>query len=302
MLRIKTFLMPVFPRIRYNVYKLYSKAAEQPEAALSLTDALGAQTAQTSKSRSNTHSPNESKKSVELEAISSPTVTSNPSTSTQNIQPPMESQNSAEIASAVVKKPGGCNKKAAPKGKKGKKCGQPKPVQPQDPGPPGGYYIHDKCDIYDIPKTNAKKWRTISYALVPLALGLSAFILATKEEAPEPEYIPYEYMYRRTKRFAWRDGKTSLFHGPNNLIPEEEEERLDREAEEKQAQAQTPPKKGEKAPPPAEKEARYKKHINEQEDKIKKREQHAHEELERRKKRHEEERANQPIVENPKET
>ncbi|XP_037819429.1 uncharacterized protein LOC119608915 [Lucilia sericata] len=271
MLRLKPFLQPVFHRIRYNIYKLYSKAAEQPEAALSLTDALGAQTEQTSKSRTNVHLSNEA----------------------------IESQKSEEMSNAGLKKPGGCNKKAAPKGKKGKKCGQPKPVPPQDPGPPGGYYIQDKCDIYDIPKTNAKKWRTISYALVPLALGLSAFILATKEEAPEPEYIPYEYMYRRTKRFAWRDGKTSLFHGPNNLIPEEEEERLDREAEEKQAQP-TPPKKGEKAPPPAEKEARYKKHINEEQDKIKKREQHAHEELERRRKRHEEERANQPIAETQK--
>ncbi|XP_065360320.1 uncharacterized protein LOC135954174 [Calliphora vicina] len=272
MLRLKPFINLTFSKIHNNVYKLYSKAAEQPEAALSLTDALGAQTEGTDRS---------------TPAI---TIAFNPCKSMSIVSVSAESQQSAESGRGGPKKAGGCNKQVAPKGKKGKKCGQPKPVQPKDPGPPGGYYILDKCDIYEIPKTNAKKWKAISYALVPLALGLSAIVLATREEGPEPEYIPYEYMYRRTKRFPWRDGKTSLFHGPNNLIPEEEEERLDREAEEKQAQT-PPPKKGEKAPPTAEKDnVRYKKHVNEEEDKIKKREQHAQEELERRKKRHEEER------------
>lgn len=267
MLRLKSFISRILPRTQNNVYKLYSKPAEQLGPVINVT---------------------ENQKDAIPEITTKATINEIPIT-TDPISTQLQKITESCDTTSESKKTTGCSNRPAPKSKKGKKCGQPKPIPPQDPGPPGGYYIQDKCGIYDIPKANSKKWRTISYALIPFALGLSALVLATKEELPEPDYIPYEYMYRRTKRFAWRDGKTSLFHGPNNLIPEEEEERLDREAEEKQANVPppTPTKKGDPPPPPPEKEIRYKKHISEEEEKIKKRDQHAREELERRKRRHE---------------
>lgn len=83
-------------------------------------------------------------------------------------------------------------------------------------------YIHDKCDIFELPKGNSKCFRLISYCLLPLIGGLSGYVL-TQHDDRERTFVPYEYMYRRLKRFAWGDGKTTFFHGPNNFRPEKEQ-------------------------------------------------------------------------------
>ena len=286
MLKFKSIAPFVLSNIRNGGLQLYSKAASQAEPALNMPDALGAKVQE-----------------EPVKPASNPVpVVETSVEKTEKTLTSVETDQKADVttaSAAPAKKPKGCKQAGgAAKGKKGKKCGQPKPPPPpRPPGPPGGTYLEDKCGWYDIPKHNTKKWRKISYALIPFALGLSALVLATRKEPPEQDYIPYEYMYMRTKRFPWRDGKTSLFHGPNNIIPEEEEERIDREAEEAPPPDAPPAdKKGAPADKKAEaggKEPRYKKSVDEHEEKVKLRDQHAKEELERRKKRHEQEKAKQ---------
>lgn len=267
MYKFKSILPLILSNLRNGRLQLYCKAVSRLEPALCLTDALGTKTEdETVKTTSNQPvEPNLKQTEKTILHIQS------------EINPQTNIISSSDAGRNKSKE---CKNKVPPKGKKGKKCGQTMPPPP--PRNPGSC-LEDKCGMFEIPKHNSKKWRTISYALVPFALGLCALVFATKKEHPEPDYIPYEYMYIRTKRFPWGDGKKSLFHGPNNLIPEEEEERLDKKEKE------NPP--DEKKDGSDGKRPRYKKSVCEKEEKLKLREQHAKEELERRKKRHEEERA-----------
>lgn len=142
----------------------------------------------------------------------------------------------------------------------------------------------DESKCIEKPQTSTF-WRNFSYAAIPLIIALSVLILGMPHKEEHVEYIPYEYMYRSTRSYPWGDGKHSFFHGKYNLIPEEEEKRIDREIEEN-----TPPppeKKPKKPPPPPPKEPRYKSTVNVLEEKKKLREQHANEEAQRRKRRRE---------------
>uniref|UniRef100_A0A1A9VDW5 Uncharacterized protein n=1 Tax=Glossina austeni TaxID=7395 RepID=A0A1A9VDW5_GLOAU len=129
--------------------------------------------------------------------------------------------------------------------------------------------IMDKCQKFGSTHNDTSFWRKVSLAAIPFAFGLSAFIFATRGEHEKDDFIPYEFLYRRNKRFPWGDGKYSLLHGKNNYDPEEEEAKIDEEAEED-------------GPPTP----RYKKTKDPLEEKKQLREKHADKGLERRKKRH----------------
>lgn len=82
-------------------------------------------------------------------------------------------------------------------------------------------YIVDKCDMFDKPKGHSKPYRMLSYCIIPLIVTF-AYHLFSHHEEHDVHYVPYEYMYKRTKKFFWGDHRKSFFHGPNNLIPDEE--------------------------------------------------------------------------------
>ncbi|XP_003427090.1 keratin-associated protein 10-6-like [Nasonia vitripennis] len=67
-------------------------------------------------------------------------------------------------------------------------------------------------------------WRlVVLFGLLPLIFISAGITMRNVEEErnePRPEFIPYEYMYRRTKRFPWGDGNHTLFHNPvKNPVP-----------------------------------------------------------------------------------
>jgi len=75
-----------------------------------------------------------------------------------------------------------------------------------------------------------KKWRAATFlAAIPVLIvgHLNAFVFVDPEEHKRPEFVPYEHMRTRTKRFPWGDGNHSLMHNPQvNALPDgyEEEE------------------------------------------------------------------------------
>ncbi|GJQ80918.1 hypothetical protein Trydic_g4735 [Trypoxylus dichotomus] len=71
-----------------------------------------------------------------------------------------------------------------------------------------------------------KVWRNLSFfvAFPAIALcGLNCYI--SHEHNEQPEFVKYEYLALRTKRFPWGNGNRSLFHNPHaNALPEGYEE------------------------------------------------------------------------------
>ncbi|EAT48020.1 AAEL000929-PA [Aedes aegypti] len=68
-----------------------------------------------------------------------------------------------------------------------------------------------------------KKWKNLSLFVAFPAVGLAmvnAFVQHSSEERERPEFVPYEHMRIRTKRFPWGEGQRSLFHNPHvNPLP-----------------------------------------------------------------------------------
>ncbi|XP_055524451.1 cytochrome c oxidase subunit 6A, mitochondrial [Wyeomyia smithii] len=70
-----------------------------------------------------------------------------------------------------------------------------------------------------------KVWKKLSFFVALPAVGLcmlNAYLKHQEEHGhPRPEFVPYEHMRIRTKRFPWGDGKKSLFHNSHtNPLPD----------------------------------------------------------------------------------
>ncbi|XP_014223522.1 cytochrome c oxidase subunit 6A1, mitochondrial-like [Trichogramma pretiosum] len=66
-----------------------------------------------------------------------------------------------------------------------------------------------------------KMWKNLTYYVVPVVLGLAgASVYINTEEPERPEFIPYEHLRIRSKRFPWGDGNRTFFHNPHvNALP-----------------------------------------------------------------------------------
>ncbi|XP_055615541.1 cytochrome c oxidase subunit 6A, mitochondrial-like [Toxorhynchites rutilus septentrionalis] len=69
-----------------------------------------------------------------------------------------------------------------------------------------------------------KLWKKLSFFVALPGVGLcmlNAYLKHQEEHGhSRPEFLPYEHMRIRTKRFPWGDGTRSLFHNPHtNPLP-----------------------------------------------------------------------------------
>jgi len=69
-----------------------------------------------------------------------------------------------------------------------------------------------------------KLWKNMSlYLALPCVLVMSVYNfmhMAQEGEHAQPEFIPYDHLRIRNKRFPWGDGQKSLFHNPHmNPLP-----------------------------------------------------------------------------------
>ncbi|CAH2265064.1 cytochrome c oxidase subunit 6A1, mitochondrial-like [Pararge aegeria] len=67
-----------------------------------------------------------------------------------------------------------------------------------------------------------KLWKNLSFfvAVPAIGLGMVNAYLAHQEPHERPEFVAYDYLRIRTKRFPWGDGQKSLFHNPHlNALP-----------------------------------------------------------------------------------
>ncbi|CAL8101271.1 unnamed protein product [Orchesella dallaii] len=78
---------------------------------------------------------------------------------------------------------------------------------------------------------STKLWKNISlFVALPCVVVMSVNVgLHMKHEfecpPPRPEFIPYEHLRIRNKRFPWGDGQKSLFHNSHlNPLPDGYEE------------------------------------------------------------------------------
>lgn len=68
-------------------------------------------------------------------------------------------------------------------------------------------------------------WKRLTFfvALPAVGLGMLNAYLGHQEDhdKPRPEFVKYDYLRVRTKRFPWGDGNKSLFHNPHvNALPD----------------------------------------------------------------------------------
>lgn len=74
-------------------------------------------------------------------------------------------------------------------------------------------------------QVNPELWRKVSlFVCLPcIAMAMVNTYLGQVEHAkkPRPDFVPYEYLYIRRKRFPWGDGNHSIFHNPHtNALPD----------------------------------------------------------------------------------
>ncbi|KAK9512989.1 hypothetical protein O3M35_001285 [Rhynocoris fuscipes] len=70
----------------------------------------------------------------------------------------------------------------------------------------------------------SKFWKNVSLFLGIPAVGLcmlNAYLGHSQSEVHRPEFVKYEYLRMRTKKFPWGDGNHSLIHNPHtNALPD----------------------------------------------------------------------------------
>ncbi|XP_026464001.1 cytochrome c oxidase subunit 6A2, mitochondrial-like [Ctenocephalides felis] len=70
----------------------------------------------------------------------------------------------------------------------------------------------------------ASLWKKLTFLVAFPAVGLcmlNAYLGHVEDHhTPRPEFIPYEHLRRRNKRFPWGDGQRTFFHNPHvNALP-----------------------------------------------------------------------------------
>ena len=70
-----------------------------------------------------------------------------------------------------------------------------------------------------------KMWRNLTFFVafpVIVLAHVTVFMphVDGQKDAVRPDFVPYEYLRIRTKKFPWGDGNKSLFHNPHvNALP-----------------------------------------------------------------------------------
>ncbi|VVC24269.1 Cytochrome c oxidase, subunit VIa [Cinara cedri] len=82
-------------------------------------------------------------------------------------------------------------------------------------------FTPDKLKAYEKPEVlqGVDLWKKITYFVaLPGVLLASIYIinghLEHEKHTHRPEFIPYEHLRIRTRRFPWRNGDQTLFHNP----------------------------------------------------------------------------------------
>ncbi|EGD78997.1 cytochrome c oxidase polypeptide VIa [Salpingoeca rosetta] len=85
-----------------------------------------------------------------------------------------------------------------------------------------GPSLAEQEEVFDHAKKTLGTYRNISlFVAIPacLLIGFKSFVLAEHEHAPE--FVEYDHLRKRAKKFPWGDGNHSLFHNAHmNALPD----------------------------------------------------------------------------------